>query len=136
VEVRPEWQSQVEEPVPAPDVAPPPEAVEEAVAPIESNPLLESTGVETPKEQQEESPQPDTSDTLWQRWLSRVSSMLSARSKRRTLTPKEPLPESETVVTSLHQMSLLRWKYNINYTRTQSKFLRRSAKSSVNAANY
>ncbi|HEY3475759.1 MAG TPA: helix-turn-helix domain-containing protein, partial [Anaerolineales bacterium] len=41
----------------------------------------------------------DISDSLWQAWLNRVGSMLSARSRRRTLIPKEPsLPENEPVL--------------------------------------
>ena len=44
-------------------------------------------------------PDTDLSDSLWQAWLNRVGSMVSARSRRRTLIPKEPvLPENEPVL--------------------------------------
>jgi cytoskeletal protein RodZ len=101
LEARPDWQSQVGEPVPAPGVTSPSEIVEEPRAPLASTPSLESTPVEIPQEQPEESPRPDSSDRLWQTWLSRVGSMVSARAKRRTLAPKEvPPPESEPVIPS------------------------------------
>jgi cytoskeleton protein RodZ len=49
--------------------------------------------------QQEKPPLEDVSDTLWQSWLNRVGSVLSARMKRRTLTPKESsFPEIEPSV--------------------------------------
>lgn len=40
---------------------------------------------------QETEPQPDISDSLWQTWLSRLTSVLAARSKRPTLVPNEEL---------------------------------------------
>jgi cytoskeletal protein RodZ len=98
-EAQPEWQSQVGEPVPAPGVIPLSEIAEEAAAPLASIPPLEYTPVEIPQEQTEESPELNAGDTLWQTWLSRVGSMVSARAKRRTLASKEvPLPESEAVI--------------------------------------
>jgi cytoskeleton protein RodZ len=48
---------------------------------------------------QQEKPPEDVSDTLWQSWLNRVGSVLSARMKRQTLTPKESaFPENEPSV--------------------------------------
>lgn len=47
----------------------------------------------------EAQPDADISDSLWQAWLNRVGSMVSARSRRRTLIPKGPsLPENEPVL--------------------------------------
>jgi cytoskeletal protein RodZ len=52
----------------------------------------------TPGEGGDEAPLADVSDSLWQSWLNRVGSMLSARGRRRTLTPNvSSLPESEPV---------------------------------------
>jgi cytoskeletal protein RodZ len=88
IESQTEWQSPVEESTPISEILPP----------VESDSSPESTGAETPNERQEEAPPSDASDTLWQTWLNRVGAMVSARAKRRTLTPKEvPLAESEAV---------------------------------------
>jgi cytoskeletal protein RodZ len=47
----------------------------------------------------ETEPETDVGDSLWQAWLNRVGSMVSARARRRTLVPKEPAPaESEPVL--------------------------------------
>lgn len=46
--------------------------------------------LEEPKPQEAE-PQPDISDSLWQTWLSRLTSVLAARNKRSTLVPNEEL---------------------------------------------
>jgi cytoskeletal protein RodZ len=47
----------------------------------------------------ETQPETDVGDSLWQAWLNRVGSMVSARARRRTLVPKEPAPaESEPVL--------------------------------------
>ena len=46
-------------------------------------------------------PEPDASDTLWQRWLNRLSPTLAARNKRKTLIPNETfLSELEARVES------------------------------------
>lgn len=48
---------------------------------------------------EETQPEPDLSDSLWQKWLNRLSSTLAARSKRKTLVPNETLiSELETSV--------------------------------------
>ena len=72
-----------------------PESVEkptvevEAIAPPE--PILEQI-VETT---QEAAIQHDVSDSLWQRWLNRLGSVVSARRERRSPVPREPLsPEN------------------------------------------
>ncbi|HLO29739.1 MAG TPA: RodZ domain-containing protein [Anaerolineales bacterium] len=70
--VQPEWQSPAEGPVVPIEAAAQPEPVLEGVIPS-----------------QEDLPQePDVSDHLWQSWLNRLGSVLSARMKRRTLIPK------------------------------------------------
>ncbi len=51
---------------------------------------------------QEPPEQADVSDTLWQTWLNRLGSVLSARTRRRTLIPKEsPVLENEKIVASV-----------------------------------
>ena len=45
---------------------------------------------ETPQPVEAE-PQPDISDSLWQSWLNRLTSVLAARNKRSTLVPNEDL---------------------------------------------
>lgn len=102
------------EPSPAPILEAQPEAVEEVVVPVEPVPepehidelpvvptqLAPEPVVEEEVSSQPEAPQPaDVSDSLWQSWLNRLGSVLSARMKRRTLTPQEsPAVESEPVV--------------------------------------
>jgi cytoskeletal protein RodZ len=90
----------VEEPIAPIDLIPEPEHVEEPMAAAESVPepvLEEAIAIEPDVPQQ-----PDVSDTappVWQSWLNRLGSVLSARMKRRTLTPQEsPVIESEPVV--------------------------------------
>jgi cytoskeleton protein RodZ len=52
---------------------------------------------EVPETPQDISHQSDTSDNLWQIWLNRLGSVLSARMKRRTLVVKEPVvPENQS----------------------------------------
>jgi cytoskeleton protein RodZ len=75
-----DWQGRVEDTVITTESAPPPERVEETVV---------SNSEDVAGEQKEESTPVDVSDNLWQRWLNRVGSILSARAKRRTLIPKE-----------------------------------------------
>ena len=93
-EAEPDRQSRVDEAVVMTDSAPPSELVEElAAVSSESEPQPESISEEVTEEQkqQKESPPVDASDSLWQTWLNRVGSVLSARGKRRTLTPSESI---------------------------------------------
>jgi cytoskeleton protein RodZ len=81
------------------EAVPLPEQVEEPPSLTESAAPVETIAGEVLDESQEEPAPVDVSDSLWQSWLSRVSSVLSARAKRRTLTPKQTLPpEIETIV--------------------------------------
>lgn len=104
------------EPISTPVVEAQPEVVEEIVVPIESVPEAEyveaavaptesapTPVVETATDlSADDAPQADASDTaspVWQTWLNRLGSVLSARMKRRTLIPREsPVIESEPVV--------------------------------------
>jgi cytoskeleton protein RodZ len=83
-----------------PAIEPAPEVVEETPAVAEMVVQeLEIGAEEVPPERVEETPQlvdnaetplqPDTSDNLWQTWLSRLTSVLAARNKRPTLVPNE-----------------------------------------------
>ncbi|HET6823165.1 MAG TPA: RodZ domain-containing protein [Anaerolineales bacterium] len=79
---------------------PQPEPVEEAATSLEPGVPMETITGEVVDEVPEEASPVDVSDSLWQTWLNRVSSILSARSRRRTLTPNESaLLESEPVIT-------------------------------------
>jgi cytoskeleton protein RodZ len=127
--------------VPAPE--PSPAAIEEQVAPIETvpqaevvkepavpvevisepGPIVEEVG----EKQQDEITPTDVSDTaslVWQMWLNRLGSVLSARMRRRTLIPKEtsiienePIaaikPEVEEAVLNLPQENSLEIFKNI-----------------------
>src|SRR5262245_52452410 len=68
-----------------------PDLIEEPVGSADSvtneteSPVVE----ETPVEPLQAEPQPDISDSLWQTWLNRLGSVLSARGRRPTLVPKE-----------------------------------------------
>jgi len=99
------------EPEPAPVIEPEPEIIQELAAPVEA--VVEPVNVEEAVAQVEPAPEPvleenlqsdvpqpvDVSDSLWQSWLNRLGSTLSARMKRRTLVPKEePLSESNPVL--------------------------------------
>ena len=92
-EPQPDLQSHAEDDAPAP--IPPVDATSQPGPAKEREPAIEIS--EQPdvvpgavvEAQQEKSPPEDMSDTLWQSWLNRVGSTLSARMKRRTLTPKE-----------------------------------------------
>lgn len=64
-------------------VEPPVISPESAAQPQPVDPVVE-------KVQPDEPLQADASDTIWQAWLNRLGSTLSARGKRRTLIPKEP----------------------------------------------
>jgi cytoskeleton protein RodZ len=107
----------------APEIAsvpePNPRVIEEQVVPIETDPQRESANEqeipvesvsetervleEVVEKQQDEITPTEVSDTaslLWQTWLNRLGSVLSARMKRRTLIPTEaPLIENEPIIT-------------------------------------
>ena len=119
VELKPET---VEEPAAPVEIIPQPESVEESV-PVESvpEPIIEE-GIE---KQQEETTSTDVSDNLWQTWMNRFGSVLSARMKRRTListetsiVETEPIaspvePEIEEEIQSLPQENSLEILKNI-----------------------
>src|SRR5688572_21015743 len=67
-----------------------PETVEEPIAQVEVVPQAEPLTEDVEAVAQEAVTQTDVSDTLWQKWLNRVGSVLSARMKRRTLVQREP----------------------------------------------
>ena len=86
----------VEETSTAINLVPEREEVGEPVTGMGSTAPVETIAGEILEEAQEAPPPIDPSDSLWQTWLNRVSSVLSARARRRTLTPKElPPPEIE-----------------------------------------
>jgi cytoskeletal protein RodZ len=97
VEAQPEVVEAIVAPV---ALVPEPEHVEEPVASSET--VAEPVVEEATPSQPETPPQPAMSDTasqVWQTWLNRLGSVLSARMKRRTLTPQEsPVIESEPMV--------------------------------------
>lgn len=68
---------------------PQPEPMQEAVTSLEPSAPMETITGEVVDEAPEESPPVDVSDSLWQSWLNRVGSILSARGRRRTLTPND-----------------------------------------------
>jgi cytoskeleton protein RodZ len=95
-----------------------PEPVEESVVPID--PSIQTGQVEEPRPPvetisepnpisegvvetlPEETTQIDVGDTLWQTWLNRLGSVLSARARRRTLIPKEmPTVEGKPLSTPM-----------------------------------
>ena len=77
-------------PEPLPIVEPEPEIIAESVASTESVPLqpepIIAEGIEP---QLADAPPPDISDNLWQTWLNRLNTVISARAKRPTLVVKE-----------------------------------------------
>jgi cytoskeleton protein RodZ len=102
--------------VPAPERRP--EVIEEQVTPIETvsqseiaqEPVIPAESIsesepvveEIVEQQQDEITPADVGDSLWQAWLNRLGSVLSARMKRRTLTPSEtPIIENELIATAL-----------------------------------
>jgi cytoskeletal protein RodZ len=91
LEPSPNLQNRVEETSIPTEPVPLPEQVEDVAAssapPIQAE--AEATPMEAVREQNDESIPVDVSDSLWQTWLSRVSSILAARAKRRTLIPNE-----------------------------------------------
>jgi cytoskeletal protein RodZ len=88
VEAQVDSQNPIEETVIATEPALQSEPVEETAA-AESNLQPEPIAGEVIEEQKEESSPVSGSDNLWQAWLNRVGSVLSSRTKRRTLIPKE-----------------------------------------------
>ncbi|HUF00654.1 MAG TPA: RodZ domain-containing protein [Anaerolineales bacterium] len=100
IEAEPDWQSRVEEIASPIESVPQPEHMEEPVASVES---ISKPAVEDGTDIQQEAPQPvDVSDSLWQTWLNRVGSILSARRRRRTLIPKEsPVLEEGPIVVAV-----------------------------------
>ena len=86
------------ETLPAIEPVPQPEQGEEPETTSEFNALVETIAGEV-TDVSHEAPPVDVSDSLWQAWLNRVSSALSARARRRTLTPKDSPPlESEPIL--------------------------------------
>jgi len=76
--------------------------VEESAVPIEPISEPEPAAQEAAEKQSEEPKPDDASDKLWQTWLSRLGSVISARARRRTLVPKEEIPiELEPTVQSM-----------------------------------
>jgi len=81
------------EPEPEPAVEQPPEIIEEPVLQIELEPVVD---VSIDTQHQENTPQPDVSENLWQTWLNRLSAILPARTKPQTLDSESTLSEPET----------------------------------------
>jgi len=93
-ELKPE---NVEEPGTPIEAVPQPERVEALFVPAES--ISEPVVEEIVEKQQKETTSTDVSDNLWQIWLSRLGSVLSARMNRRTLIPTEtPIVENEAII--------------------------------------
>jgi cytoskeletal protein RodZ len=87
----------VQEILPGAETQPERVAGEGPVAKVDAVPL--STLAENSESPPDGLPSTDVSDSLWQTWLNRVGSVLSARARRRALVPKEiSIPESEPVV--------------------------------------
>ena len=68
-----------------------PEIVETRVAPVEFIAPSESLAEDTVEVSQDAVPQIEAGDNLWQMWLSRLSSVLSARMKRPALVPRQAI---------------------------------------------
>jgi len=66
-----------------------PEIVEVPVDEVESIPQPEPRAEQTVDASQETTPQTEASDNLWQTWLNRLSTILSARMKRSTLVRRK-----------------------------------------------
>ena len=90
----------IEEQIASPETVPESEGAKELAVPVASISELEPVVEEMVEKQQGELTPTDVSDNLWQNWLNRLGSVLSARMKRRTLVPNEtPLIENELMVT-------------------------------------
>lgn len=89
------------EPGPAPIVEPQPEVAAEPLFPVEPEPAAEPVVVaETvePQPQPEPTVQPDVNEGLWQTWLNRIGSVISARKTRQDESqPQETDQQVETV---------------------------------------
>jgi len=85
------------EPEPLPIVEPEPEIIAKPLASIESVPELPEPVIEESVETRlADAPPPDVSDNLWQTWLNRLNTVISARAKRPTLVVKESTsPETQ-----------------------------------------
>jgi len=88
-------------PEPVPEFVPPAEVVPEPVA-EEQQPVAEGKAAPALEENidtsRDASPPMNASDNIWQNWLNRLGSVLSARARRRTLVTKESsLPGAEAV---------------------------------------
>jgi cytoskeleton protein RodZ len=82
--------------VTATELVPEPEQVGESVRAVAPTDPVEAIAAEAPGESQKEPAPLNVSDSLWQKWLNRVSSVLSARARRRTLLPNaSPTPEKQ-----------------------------------------
>ncbi|HEY9528362.1 MAG TPA: RodZ domain-containing protein [Anaerolineales bacterium] len=78
------------------ELIPQPEQVGKSVTVVEPMDPVEAIAAEALDESQKEPAPVDVSDSLWQKWLNRVSSVLSARARRRTLLPNaSPTPEKQ-----------------------------------------
>ncbi len=85
---------------PIPIVEEQPEAIEEPISQLE--PVIE----EIPESKQGEALQPEVLDNLWQTWLNRVSSMISARVNRKTGTQESPANPTPDILQTLEETSL------------------------------
>ncbi|HLO15701.1 MAG TPA: RodZ domain-containing protein [Anaerolineales bacterium] len=102
VETQPTEQSQVQETVapfefvPQPDLQSPIEEPAVSAESVSRPEALAKEIVDVPEDMQQPT---DVGDTLWQTWLNRLGSVLSARMRRRTLVPKEaPVLQDESIV--------------------------------------
>ena len=77
-----------------------PEAIEEPISQLE--PVIN----EIPESKQGEALQPEVLDNLWQTWLNRVSSMISARVNRKTGTQESPANPTPDILQTLEETSL------------------------------
>jgi cytoskeleton protein RodZ len=78
------------------------EALPESVAPVETIAEPERDVEEIVEKPEAEIQPTDVGDNLWQSWLNRLGSVLSARMKRRTLIPNEtPIVENELIATAV-----------------------------------
>ena len=93
-----------EETATAIELVPQAEPLEESVRTIKTTAPIETISGEVIDELPEGPALVDVSDSLWQTWLNRVRSVLSARAKRRTLTLKESLPPENEAIVGLPEM--------------------------------
>jgi cytoskeleton protein RodZ len=97
VEAQSDWQSRIEESIAPSESIPQPEPFDGAKGATQDKSLAE----EPVTLQEDATPPDDVNDKLWQTWLNRLTSVLSARAKRRTLIPKElPSLENEPIIVS------------------------------------